>query len=797
MHCEHRQLLTRQAVAILCAALAGVANRAVAQATRPTPMTLQNEHVRVAFDAADGSFSATDASTGKTFLTRAKLLGSPATVTQAAVKDATFGDGTSVDLTAADGSVGHVSVYPGVPFVFCRVTLANRAADAVVLNRVPLGTFDVALDRPAADLATMGTGGLASVAKNPGSYAWLSVADPATRHGVVAAWLTHDRACGVLFPKADGDRVRIEARGDYGRLRLKPGATAESETLVVGYFDDARLGLETYADAVARHYAIRLPKQPTVYCTWYAEKHGQAADESSIAELAAFAAKTTKPFGHGVVQIDDYWQSGTRVGGPAKNFSTHKPNGPYPSGMKAAADAIKADGFTPGLWLIPFAGSADAYFDDKREWFLKDDQGKPYVTKWGGTLFDMTRPEAREYVHGVVRRMASEWGFRYFKFDGLYTGVGARLNYVNTGYKEDGFGDAVYADADKTNVEVYRDSVRLLRDAAGPDAFFLGCSVTQNMRMFGPSFGLFDAMRVGPDNGATWTAWMKSPQAASWNYFLNGRVWYNDPDPQYVRAVASMVKQEEPNDANGKPRPATQKAVMLSDDEARTIASWDAVSGALNSFSDWLPDLPAVRLDILRRTMPAHGKIARPVDYFENSPPRVWTVTDDRGNGDRRDIVALFNWSAADAAFDLPVDRLGLPPAAAYHAFDYWGGRFVPLTDRVKATVPKHGCLILSVRAAAGRPVLVSTSRHVTQGMTDVKDERWDAATKTLAGHSELVGSDPYELRIAGGTPTRVAVSEADAAAGVTTRLVQSADGVRVSIDTPSDRAVDWRVGFE
>ena len=765
--------------------------------TQPSPVVLNNERVRVTFDASTGSFSAVDVASGKTFLTDARLAGGPATVTTAAVKDATFGDGTSVVLTAADGSVGHVSVFPGVPFVICRVTLTNRTADATVLNRVPIGTFDIALDKPAAELATMGTGGLASVAKNPGSYAWLSVADRATRHGVVAAWLTHDRASGVLFPKADGDRVRIEARGDYGHLRIKPGATADSETLVVGYFDDARLGLEAYADAVARHYAIRLPQQPAIYCTWYAEKHGRAADEQSIAALSTYAAEHTKPFGHGVVQIDDYWQSGTRVGGPAKNFSTHKTDGPYPSGMKAAADSIKASGFTPGLWLIPFAGSDDAYFNDKREWFLKDDQGKPYLTKWGGILFDMTKPEPRAYVHDVVRRIASEWGYRYFKFDGLYTGVGARLNYINTGYKEDGFGDAVYADGDKTNVEVYRDSVKLLRDAAGPDAFFLGCSVTQNMRMFGASFGLFDAMRVGPDNGATWSAWMKSPQAASWNYFLNNRVWYNDPDPQYVRATASMVKQEEPNDADGKPRPATRRAVSLTDDETRTIASWHAVSGALNSFSDWLPDLPAARLDILRRTMPAHGKVARPVDYFENNPPRVWTVTDDRDAGGRRDIVAMFNWSATDATFDLPVDQLGLPPAAAYQAFDYWGNRDVNFTDRVKATVPKHGCLILSVRAAVDHPTLVSTSRHITQGMTDVKSELWDAATKTSTGRSEVVGGDAYELRFAGGTPKRVFVSDADIAASVTARLTPVADGVRVTINAPTTRTVEWHIGFE
>ena len=58
-------------------------------------------------------------------------------------------------------------------------------------------------------------------------------------------------------------------------------------------------------------------------------------------------------------------------------------------------------------------------------------------------------------------------------------------------------------------------------------------------------------------------------------------------------------------------------------------------------------------------------------------------------------------------------------------------------------------CRILAVRPMADRPQLISTSRHITQGVVDVAEEAWDVRGKKLNGVSRVVGGDPYELRIA------------------------------------------------
>ena len=111
------------------------------------------------------------------------------------------------------------------------------------------------------------------------------------------------------------------------------------------------------------------------------EKHAGACDEKHLAELSAFAAKELKPFGFDFIQIDDEWQEGVADNGPKKNFTTHAPNGPYPGGMKAAADNITKLGLTPGIWFMPFAGNyKDPFFKDHQDWFAKNPDGKPYET---------------------------------------------------------------------------------------------------------------------------------------------------------------------------------------------------------------------------------------------------------------------------------------------------------------------------------------------------------------------------------------------------------------------------------
>jgi len=646
-----------------------------------------------------------------------------------------LGPGTAIEIAHPDGSIDRLILYPhDIPFVFLQTVLANTGNETRNVREHPLADLRLDLAKPPAELKALGTAGLKAPDGHPGSYCFLAVADPETRHGMVGAYLTHDRGTGVIFSTVEDGAVHLAPKIEYGRLLVGPGKTAETETFALGWFADARLGLEQWADLVARWYDIHLPPQPDGYCTWYSKPHGGASDAVHLAELADFAAKELVPYGFDFIQIDDKWQDGKRRNGPAKVFCRHNPQGPYPDGMKATADHVRRLGLTAGLWFMPFAGDyRDPFFADKQDWFVHTPAGEPYVSRWGGTSMDMTHPKARAYLAEVVRRISKEWGYKYFKMDGLYTGVAVKQLYVHNPYKPDDLGEAVFHRPEVTPVEAYRSGLRLVREAAGEDVFLLGCNVSQNMRTMGASFGLVDAMRVGPDNGANLGGLRRGPWHGSNRYFLHGRVWYNDPDPVYVRASMPMKY-------------------------ARLICSWAAVTGQLTVASDWLPALPADRLDVLRRAWPNHGLRPRPVDLFEQDLPRVWHLACDRG-GVRRDVVGLFNWDEkGPARLALPVGRIGLPKARGYVAFDYWADRFLPpLAGTLEAEVSAGSCRVLAVRPAADHPQVVSTSRHITQGVVDLVEERWDSVARTLSGTSRLVAGDPYEVRIVagGGRPGR------------------------------------------
>src|SRR5262249_62364171 len=138
-----------------------------------------------------------------------------------------------------------------------------------------------------------------------------------------------------------------------------------------------------------------------------------------------------------------------------------------------------------------------------------------FSCKWGGTSVDMTHPGASEDVRGLVKRMTHEWGYRYLKMYGLWTGSATEMRYVNDAYKDDEIGNAVFHDPEKTNIEAFRDGLRLVRETAGRDVFLLGCCAPQNMRSYGGAFGLLEALRIRPHHKAAWSPLLRRPRSGS------------------------------------------------------------------------------------------------------------------------------------------------------------------------------------------------------------------------------------------------------------------------------------------
>jgi len=374
--------------------------------------------------------------------------------------------------------------------------------------------------------------------------------------------------------------------------------------------------------------------------------------------------------------------------------------------------------------------------------------------------------------------MTRRWGYEYIKIDGLWTGMATKILYPQPTYRPDNLGDAIFHDPAKTNMEAYRDGLKLVRDAAGKDVYILGCNVAQNMRTLGASMGLVDGMRIGSDTGARWTAVLRGAAMGSRLYFLHNRLWHNDPDCLMLRAPLTL-------------------------DQARAWGSSIAISGQLNIVSEWLPALPDDKLDVIKRSMPNHGLCARPVDLFERDPAQIWHLTD--GSGDRRkDVIGFFNWDEKQTeTLSIGLEKLGLPEGGSgtYVGFDYWAGEFIsPFRSKLEVELRPSSSEIIAIKPLLERPVLVSTSRHITQGIIDVTELAWDNQKQTLAGVSKVVGGDPYELRIYAPDGLRqvikAQVSQADIASGATIAAKQTGPDVRITVQSPQSRDIRWNIAF-
>lgn len=207
-----------------------------ASAASAATHTIENRTMSVNYDDVAGTFSVAEKASGKVFLKDGKLAGAAATTVIEATTDATLGAGKQIVVTRTDGGATLLELYENTRFVLIGGELSNSGRETTDLPKMVLAAFSLDLGKSAGELRTIGTAGLTQPDKNPGSYLFLTLADPVTRRGVVAGWLTDDRGSGVLFSEVKKGRVEFRANrlwalaaprrpayqtGDAGRRHLR------------------------------------------------------------------------------------------------------------------------------------------------------------------------------------------------------------------------------------------------------------------------------------------------------------------------------------------------------------------------------------------------------------------------------------------------------------------------------------------------------------------------------------------------------------------------------------------------
>jgi alpha-galactosidase len=186
--------------------------------------------------------------------------------------------------------------------------------------------------------------------------------------------------------------------------------------------------------------------------------------------------------------------------------------------------------------------------------------------------------------------------------------------------------------------------------------------------------------------------------------FMHRKLWLNDPDCLVLR----------PRGPNSN----------LSPNEVRFLTTVAGMTGGLLLDSDHLPEMPADRLDYLRRVLPPYERCAMPADLFQHEQPQtlVLPVETDWGSWT---IVALLNWDERSRSSTVELAQLGLAPGA-YHVYDYWHQRYLGAV-RDQVAIEKHAshqAILLLIKRVSDAPQFLSSTFHILQGAVEVKDVR-------------------------------------------------------------------------
>lgn len=536
--------------------------------------------------------------------------------------------------------------------------------------------------------------------------------DCRSRRALLAGFISQERHFGSLEARLlpDGASLSLWANGD--EARLDPGMQIETDWACLYWLDvDHPDPLGPYLEAVRRQAGLAdlsAAPIPTGWCSWYqfsseTSYQGALTAQDIRHNLAALVhLKEEAPVS--IVQIDDGFEA--QVG----DWLAFSPG--FPQGVAPLAREIRQAGFTPGLWLAPFIVHPRSQLAVTHpDWLLRGRFNRPVNTGllWDAftTALDPTHPEALEYVRQVIHTAVHEWGYPYLKLDFLYAAALPGRHH----------------DPTLSRAQVLRLGLARVRQAAGEEAFLLGCGCP-----LGPAIGLVDAMRIGADTARRWKPSYRGVEAffaaepnfpaarnACHNSLarlpLHRRWWVNDPDCILVR-------------------PDTHLTLA----EVQTVATVIALTGGSVFASDHLPALPEDRLHILRALLPPIGLRPRTLDWLDSPTPRRARL-DLQGAAGPWHLLALFNWedSPQDLAL-LPTDY-GLDLKALYWGREFWSGKTLQLGAEglTFPACPPHSAILLSVRRQTpDQPQYLGSDLHLSQGL-EVESWRWEPATGELA----------------------------------------------------------------
>lgn len=194
-----------------------------------------------------------------------------------------------------------------------------------------------------------------------------------------------------------------------------------------------------------------------------------------------------------------------------------------------------------------------------------------------------------------------------------------------------------------------------------------------------------------------------------------------------------------------------------SDDGINKLLTMSYVTASRLLLANSFGTLSPKHVHKLSRIYPFHQvpQSARPLDAFVSGYPRVYglKVTD------KWSAITFFNEDEETSKTISVVlsgvegrGGAGLQADKAYYVYDFWNDTYLGKyqgNEELKQTLRKGEARQMAVREVEQNPQVLSTDRHLLQGMLELSDVSWDSKTNVLSGCANLVEGELMNITIA------------------------------------------------
>lgn len=461
---------------------------------------------------------------------------------------------------------------------------------------------------------------------------------------------------------------------------------------------------------------------PVGWMTWYAVKF--EASEKEVLENTCAMKELLGDYCENLVSwVDWEWYHPDHSGRGDNECDLFTPRKTaYPNGMKYVADKIREMGCIPAIWLAP---TNDVRMN---KWFQEHpDCVLPNRRTWSGQWWcDPTRKEViTDYIQAVFEQVKI-WNYAAVKWDCL-TSTLRIWEELRTSFSDpEAAMDEALHEMEKSARKVLGDDIFMhFCNPANEDAIAVGTDVFNGARVGGDVFGWFEFIEFAVNR-------------LFYFYWLQNTVYFCDCDNLVIRPEHCTLPQ------------------------ARSRVSFYGITGIMVTVGDRFSEYDACRQDMLRRIVPVVDTHA--VDITSKRPTgkeRVLVTTFTRPFGSWQ-VAAVMNTEAdiLETVLDLDTDcRLDMN--RSYAVYDYWNRKFLGVfTRKVSLKVPPYDTVVLRITPVENlnEPLLVSCSRHLTQGGYELETLAYDQQNGILSGSTKCVAGEPCVLTFY--LPAGVSVSE-------------------------------------